>query len=527
MSKTTSHNAKSVKSAELSGLDRFILYIVVSLTGAAVMVLELLGTRLIGPFYGVSLYVWSSLISVTLIALALGYWLGGLTADRAPNIRLSYLIGFAALATLLIPIITRPVLLLTNPLGLRAGAFVSALLLFTVPLTLLAMTGPYVIKLSARQLSGVGALSGSVYAVSTVGSVLGTLLLGFYLLPISGSKAVLYGLSGLLAGLAILLTVYERRTMQLSMVSITSAAVIFLSVASGAFAYEQGREQAGNEKFKVLFERESLYGWVRVVDQPAEKVRFMLSDASTISAADLSDVTKGLLSYQWVTQRLPIFRPQAKTALIIGLGGGHIATGLERQGIKTDAIEIDPAVAEAADAYFGYRPSGELIVGDARYEIHQLKKKYDLIVHDCFTGGSEPAHLMSLESLQELKARLNPDGVLAINFVGFTQGDKQLPAQLVYRTLQEVFSESRVYVSEINSEFNDFIFMASDTPIKPHPGMASAKTMELLAQREYDMQRADKIITDDFNPLENMQISKAEAYRQVLLERVGLELLVR
>jgi len=523
MSKSRTHSSGPT----LSAFDRIVLYLTVSLTGASVMVLELLGTRLIGPFYGVSLYVWSSLISVTMIALAFGYWLGGRIADRMPRIRLSYLIALAALTTMIIPALTRPVLLLTDPMGLRAGAFFSAFLLFTLPLTLLAMTGPYVIKLAARQLANVGALSGSVYAVSTVGSVIGTIALGFYLLPVTGSRAVLYGLSVLLGMLALMLALYERRGNGQQFTIMSMALIFFACLGGAAFAYENNRTQPWGKSLTLLYESESVYGWVRVIDDETQKVRFMMSDASTISAADIDNVRQGLLTYQWVTQRLPLFRPAAKNALLIGLGGGHIADGLEKQGVKTDAIEIDPAVAEAALRFFDYRPSGDLIVGDARYEIRQLTKTYDLIIHDCFTGGSEPAHLMSIETLLELKAHLNPGGILAINFVGFTDSKRQRPAQLVYRTLGDAFAERRVYISEPGSEFNDFIFMASDEPIAIHIGQGNPKMLELLSQRRYAMAEGDLVVTDDFNPLENLQVSKAEAYRKVLLERVGMDVLLR
>ncbi len=138
---------------ELIGLfDRTLLYLAVFLTGAAIMMIEVLGTRILGPFYGVSLFVWSSLISVTLIALALGYYLGGIAADRAKRFQLSHGIALAALSTALIPVFKTAVLLQTNALGVRAGAFTSALLLFSVPLTLLAMVGPRVIKLCTSRL---------------------------------------------------------------------------------------------------------------------------------------------------------------------------------------------------------------------------------------------------------------------------------------------------------------------------------------------------------------------------------------
>lgn len=275
-----------------------------------------------------------------------------------------------------------------------------------------------------------GALSGSVYAVSTLGSVIGTIALGFYLLPMTGARAVLYGPSGLLGLLAMkvrsILVLYERRGSGGNVTTLCVAVIVFVCFGGGALAYEHHRSQP--KGLTLLYESESVYGWVRVIDDHAQKVRFMMSDASTISAADLDIVRLGSLSYQWVTQHLPVFRPLARSALLIGLGCGHIAAGLESQGVKTDAIEIDPAVAYAASRYFHYRPSGDLMIGDARYQIRRLNKTYDLFIHDCFTGGSEPAHLMSVETLRELKAHLNSGGILAINFVGFIEGERRMPA---------------------------------------------------------------------------------------------------
>ena len=342
-----------------------VLYGTVTITGAAVMILELLGTRIIGPFYGVSLYVWSSLIAVTLIALALGYFVGGHFADRFPGIRLGQVILFSALATMLIPFLSGPVLLLTNSLGLRAGAFASALLLFTLPLTALAMVGPYVIKRATRDLSGVGTASGTVYAVSTIGSVAGTLLLGFYLLPLFGTRAILLSLSLLLTTLGVFVTWHERATglRPRSFASITAAAVAFVMLATSGFA--ESRKPV--EGFTVRSEAESTYGWVRVVDDERRGLRLMLSDASVISAVDLK-LDRSVLGYQQVLGLLPMFRPEAKQALLIGLGGGHVARDLKSQGIVTDTIEIDPAVADAAQRFFHFEPTGLFLVGDARYE---------------------------------------------------------------------------------------------------------------------------------------------------------------
>ena len=187
------------------------LYFIVFLTGASVMVIELLGTRLIAPFYGASLYVWSSLISVTMIALAIGYFVGGRWADRAKRTGLSLIIALAALFTLLIPLATRPVLLATDPLGLRGGAFVSSLILFFPSLTMLGMVSPFAIKLATARMEGIGTSSGSIYAVSTVGSVIGTLLLGFFLFPWVGSRQILVSLGLVLLLLAFVVALYEQK----------------------------------------------------------------------------------------------------------------------------------------------------------------------------------------------------------------------------------------------------------------------------------------------------------------------------
>jgi predicted membrane-bound spermidine synthase len=193
------------------------LYLTIFLTGASVMVIELLGTRLIAPFYGTSLYVWSSLIAVTMMALAVGYFVGGRWADRAKCTGLAFIIALAALLTLLIPWLTRPILLATDPLGLRLGAFVSALVLFSPSLTLLGMVTPFAIKMATSRLEGIGTSSGSLYAVSTLGSVAGTLVLGFFLFPWVGSREILVGLSGGLLVLSVAVAVYEQKQLGVTM----------------------------------------------------------------------------------------------------------------------------------------------------------------------------------------------------------------------------------------------------------------------------------------------------------------------
>ncbi len=502
--------------------DRILLYGTVATTGAAVMMLELLGTRIIGPFYGVSLYVWSSLISVALIALSLGYYLGGVVADRETGFRLSYAIALAGFSAVVIPFISRPVMLLTNDLGMRGGAFFSALLLFTLPLTFLGMVGPQVIKMATLRREGVGMATGSVFAISTVGSVVGTLLLGFYLLPELGSRAVLYGVSAVLCLLAVIVALYERR---LGLDALGKVVIIGLVTGAGLWLKVDEVPLASND-YRLVHEAESHYGWVRVIDDRARRVRWMLSDASVISAMRLD--TRGVvLLYQQIVSTLPHLRPEGRSALLVGLGGGHIAMALKEQGVVTDAVEIDPVVAQAARDYFLYDPPGALIVGDARYEIRNLDKRYDFIIHDCFTGGSVPSHLLSVEMLRDLDRLLAPDGLLVLNFVGFSDAPSSAATEAVYRTLAEIYPHRRALVSLPGENFNDFVFLASHQPISLEvdaeifapDGLTPLSAW--LAEREQAVAEGGELITDDFNPLEKLQVAKTERYREVLLERMG------
>ena len=346
----------------LPATDRFVLYATVLVTGGAVMVLELLGTRIIGPFYGVSLYVWSSLIAVTLIALALGYYLGGWCADHAPRLRLAHLLLGAALTTLLIPLASGPVLTATDSLGMRTGAFVSALVLFMLPLTCLGMAGPYVIKLATRDLDRVGSAAGGVYAVSTLGSVLGTLVLGFYLLPLIGTRRILDGTGVVLLMLALGLGLRDRRNAALGRsIAIGSIAI----VAAGSLLLGVPIPARTADGFVVRHEAESIYGWVRVVDNERNGVRLLLSDASSLSAVRRPG-GQTVLEYQQLLYVLPLFQPQAAAP-----AETHRAPHRPRRRSRCDLHEI----ARHRDGYDRDRSGGragrrQLFRVQAHGEVH-------------------------------------------------------------------------------------------------------------------------------------------------------------
>ena len=434
----------------------------------------------------------------------------------------------AALLTLLIPWATRPVLLATDPLGLRAGAFVSALVLFSPSLTLLGMVGPFAIKLATSQLDRVGASAGAIYAVSTIGSVAGTLLLGFFLFPVVGSREIFIGTGLALLVLAVAMAVYEQKRLERTAAVLP---VVLLAIVGGAMLPQvvgAGRADTGGDKFQIRSEQESLYGWVRVIDQPKRDLRLLMSDASTIGAASISN-GENRLTYQDIVGLIPALAPTMKRALLIGQGAGHMAMTLhDRHGMVVDTLEIDPAVADAASKQFGFTPTGQGVVGDARYEIRRLKGPYDLIIHDCFTGGSEPVHLLTVETLSQLRGLLSDQGILALNFVAFSQGGHNTALASVGRTIGQVFPHHSIFVSEPGRDFNDFIFLASGRPIDLSSPALAADQSAWLRNRIFSVDETQGVVlTDNLNPLEQLQTRKAEHYRALQVEWFGADLLVR
>jgi spermidine synthase len=508
-------------------LNRVWLYCTVFLTGAAVMVIELLGTRLIAPFYGASLYVWTSVISVTLIALALGYFIGGRWADRAKKTGLALIIALSGLLTLLIPWLTAPVLLATDAMGLRMGVFISTLVLFSPSLIMLGMIGPFAVKLATASLDGVGAGTGSIYAVSTVGSVIGTLFLGFYLFPQVGSREIFIGLGIALLILAAGVAYFERKRISLMIALPPIAALMVIGIALLPRVADSAHRTASNDSNHIQFERESLYGWVRVIDKPEENFRLLTVDASTIGAATISH-GENVLTYQRIVDILPALTPHIKRALLIGQGAGHMAMTLKNHGIVTDTLEIDPAVAEAASQYFGFTPTGQTIIGDARYEIRKLTNTYDLIILDVFTGGSEPVHLLTVETMTQLRSLLSEHGLLALNFVAFFEDGKNKALASVAKTLAQVFTHQQVFISEPDTEFNDFIFLAANRELELNNEAMSAAQSDWLVKRRIAIDPGlGVILTDNLNPLEMLQIRKSEQYRRLIVELLGIDHFIR
>ena len=550
------HNAGSA-----SPLPRAFLLLLVTVTGATILALEILGTRVIGTHYGSSLYVWAALLIVTLLCLAVGYAVGGRIADRVPKAwMLHLLVMLAGGSVLLVAPLTAVLVPLGDALGLAWGAIASAGIIFFLPLTILAMASPYVIRLRARAVEGVGSTSGAVYAVSTVGSVAGVLAVSLWMIPTLGTRLSLLVCSGALIGIgAIGLLVTWR----------AKAAPALLLAALPALVPAGDRPVAGE-----LFHTESAYGDIRVIQQAApgshgHRMLMMNGIMQTGMRTDIDLVARGSIlgSDSYYLELLPYYHAdlgEGRRGVLIGLAGGMFPRVMEFYDIDWTAVEIDVNVAELAKAYFGYRGDifypdgskhlvdvrrfprrelplahlhadhidehrpagpyrGRAVIQDGRQYLTAHPEKIDFIVVDAYNSDTIPFHLITREFFELIRDRLTDDGILAINYIG-PPGDDFVTASL-FRTLGAVFGRGRVeaYRSTVDTEAVQVITVLAFRrkmellPLWREDPTAGADPVirELITRRLDTAGDGGAVITDDLNPIDLARARTAIDWRRV------------
>jgi MFS family permease len=499
------------------------LYGTVFMTGAAVMVVEILGTRIIGPIFGVSLFVWAALLAVTLASLAGGYYCGGALADRMPTRRLFSLVVTAAGALLgIAPLINHPVLRLAEHLGPRGGPLLGAALLFGPGLVVLGMVGPIAVRLATSDVRSTGHRVGGVYAISTAGSLVATLVTAFLLIPSFETNHIL-------VGTALLLVVLGAVPLTLRGKPIVLAALIVPAIT---VAIPTSKLPAG----LVMVDRsQSPYGLVEVIDDPARGVRFLRAEHSIIGGHFTQD-RSACFSFLHLLESLRFVRPQAKDLLQIGLGIGSLPMAVKPYGIKADVVEIDPEVVRMARQHFGFSTQGSVYVEDARTFVRRTDRSYDIIVHDTFTGGATPEHLLSVEVLKRIHDILRPGGVMALNFPGYLAGPKAQASWAVARTLRSVFPVVRVFrdssPSERPDEVANLVFFASASPLDftvPENAKFENDSCRsvLRAFNRWEVLGSvpdGPVITDRWNPLARLQLPIAEDHFAAMNELLPAEL---
>lgn len=410
---------------------RLLFYQVTALiTGMTIMGLEMLASRFMAPFFGTSTYVWATIIGMAMIALSIGYLLGGRWADRNPRATGLYkVITAAACLTFIIPlgrIISR--IGHEGALSLSWATFLlglfGSLALFFLPMMLLATTSPYLIRLVARTVGTVGSTSGNIYSISTIGSIAGVFLTTFVGMPYLGVVETLLAYGTLLLAVGIL-GLRNPRLLALGAALITLA--LLLPV--------QFRDKA------IVFEGESVYNYVKVVRSADGALLLKLNEGiGSQSVYYENDIYTGGIWDYFLAPLL--YMPNASSVLIIGFAGGTVARQyLALSNTSVLGVEIDPLVIRVAKRYFGVKESDHLRIAtaDGRTYLSLHKEKFDIILMDAFNPPTIPFHLATREFFELVKDRLNPGGLFAINVPRY--GEAAHVVDPLCATLESVFGQ--------------------------------------------------------------------------------------
>jgi spermidine synthase len=424
------------------------------------LAVELAASRLLGNIFGTSNLVWASIIGLILIYLTAGYFIGGRWADRSPYPRRMYTImAWGAFLIGLVPLASAPVLRLAAEafdqldVGVLLGSFVAVLLLFTIPITLLGTISPFAIRLAISRPAEAGTISGRIYAVSTLGSFLGTFLPVLVLIPVIGTTRTFLAFSLFLTVVALVglgLSSGWRATLPWVWMPLVLLGLMALGIRGNIKA------TAGQ-----IYETESAYNYIQVLEH--EGYRYLrLNDGQGIhSVYHPEDLIQHGPWMQFLAGPFfnpPVYRPgQLRSMAIVGLAAGTTA----RQAtavfgpIPIDGFEIDPEIIVVGREFFGMElPNLNAVAQDGRWGLERSPNRYSLIAVDAYRPPYIPWHLTTREFFELVRARLNADGAAAIN-VGRAPHDRRLVDRLA-STMGSVFPS--IFVVDVPGTFNSMIY---------------------------------------------------------------------
>lgn len=435
--------------------------------GSCVMVAELAGGKMLAPFFGTSIYVWASTLAVTLGALTIGYYIGGEQSKKGHEKRQKALfltLAVASALVILMPVIANFIMERTIEMSFLTGLVMSQMVFLFPPILGMGMVSPMLIGLIGEN-SDSGKAAGVVYAVSTLGGVIATLIAGFWLIPVIGISIPCVTIGVVLFLLTIVILRPAKKTL------VPSLLLLLLPLA-GSAAFISGNTNPQTDKYKVLYHTEGILGQVKVVDfdytdrriQKVVKSRVMLVNHNWQTWVDTENNDFSFLFYTRFSRAIISSLPKNGKVLIIGLGGGTLARQCEALGVDYEAVEIDGRLPGLAEKYFGLKNAvANTTVDDGRHFINVCKKKYDLIIIDALLGDSVPSHLLSVECFDKLKALLNTSGKIFIEFDGIDRDDPEgFAQQLVYNTITKSGYDCRLFSSlPRGATHGDIMFVAT------------------------------------------------------------------
>ena len=441
---------------------RYRLIILVFISGMTSLALEMCASRLLGAYFGTSLFIWANLIGLILLYLTVGYFIGGRLADRHPSAQLlCNLTALAALSISLLPFVSQSILTwsITGLQQVSVSIFLSSLLgtilLFAVPVTLLGLVSPFAIRLATKEVAASGKASGTLYAISTFGSILGAFLPVLWLIPTFGVRRTLL-IFGVLLFAASLWGLRPRVRPAFALV------LIALVLPLGPL----------KDIPYLVYEQESLYNYIQVTQLPDGTRQLILNEGDAIHSIYNPNPNVVLTGWYWdYFLAAPYFNAgftpqQLHRVAVIGLAGGTIAHQFTRVYglVPIDGVEIDPAIVDVGRKYFAMNESNlHVYVQDGRTFLDTTHAQYGLVAIDAFQQPYIPFQLTTREFFTTIRAHLLPTGVVVLN-TGHTTHDFRL-VQAFVNTMSQVFPS--VYTFNVPGTINTEV-MATMKPTSIH-----------------------------------------------------------
>ncbi|MBI4945732.1 MAG: fused MFS/spermidine synthase [Bacteroidetes bacterium] len=516
--------------------NRSFFYFLSFLEGVSVMAAELLGAKMLAPYFGTSLYVWSSVLAVTLGGLAMGYFAGGIFSEKKNTERnLYYILLVSAVFLIMMPMMAKEVMIHTAGFSLLVSIVLSSFIFLFPPVFFMGMVSPMIVQCllvgisNPDQQSGVensGKAAGTVYGISTLGGILATFLFGFYLIPIFGLTIPAIAMGVILGLIPFVKLIASRKYFSL----------IILPIAVGTVLVSFNRSSSSfeNSDVKILYSSEGLLGQIIVADYPTSPLtpisswrgdggevdskRILFVNRSTQTIVTIKDGKKSFFDYvELISKRaaphpsLPSPRGEGRgerrKALVLGLGGGSVVNTLLSDGFQVDAVELDERMADIARKYFDLDPKANIHIDDARHFINirysPSSSRYAVIVLDAFIGESNPNHLFTTEFFSKVQSFLSDSGMFFINGNGYWHGETGKGMRSVCKTLINSGFDVEIVPTDTIEDYRNLVFIAEK---------GKAKKGILKSEKIVSLDLDDAIILSDEKP--QLEILNAEANKR-------------
>ena len=479
------------------------LPLLVFVVGMGSLGAEIAAVRLLAPYFGASTVVWANTIGVVLVALSVGYWLGGRWADRRPELRGLCLLALAAAGALaVVPFAADPLLdVAVDALdSISAGAFIGSLLgvlgLVAVPVLLLGAVSPWAIRLAVKEVEHAGEVAGRLYALSTAGSLVGTLLSALVLIPAIGTRRTFLIFALAIACVAVLGLRPARRY---ALAPAAIAALIALPV---------GTLKADAGDGRVIYETDTAYQYARVVERPdGRRVLELNEGQAQHSLYDPHTVLTGDYWDGYLVHPLSVLDHPPRRVAVLGNAAGTTARAYGElfPGTRIDGVEIDSDLSEIGRRFFGmHNPRLRLFHEDARPFLRRSRERYDMIALDAYRQPYIPFYLVTREFFELCRERMAAGGVMVVN-VGHPEGENALE-KVVAATLGTTFA----HVVRDPVEDTNTMIIASDGPPSAARLRKAARTLPAglratalaAARRMGPSLRGGSVYTDDKAPVE-------------------------